>query len=112
MAKQYVVNFSTSEEIVEFSDNKMSIRSLEIKLLNNLFQIALDSQTKISKAFECKDCMSALDNLSDEDAYIEFTNDDLAYAIAAFEKTAEKRPGWWFDKCSQIFEQITNPKEK
>lgn len=112
MAKQYAINFSESEEIVKFTDDNKTIRELEIVMLINLFNIALDSQTVISKAFECKDCISALNNISDEDAFVEFTKQDLDYIDVAFEKTAGKRPVWWFDKCSSIFEQVSSPKEK
>lgn len=112
MAKQYAINFSTSEEMVEFTDEKKAIRELEIAMLTNLFQLAQDSQSAISKAFECKDCISALKNISDEESYIEFTKQDIEYLEKAFEKTVDKRPVWWFEKCSSIFEQISNPKEK
>lgn len=112
MAKQYVINFSRSEEIVEFADDKKSVKVLEIKMLTNLFQIAMDAQTLMTKTFECNDCIDALKSLKDDDFSINFTKQDLNYLEDAFAKTAEKRPSWWFDKCSQIFEQITKPEEK
>ena len=117
MAKQYVFTFSESKKLVVFKNEKdetseeKTIRKLEKAVLFNLFSIACDSQKTTTKAFECKDCMDAIDNLEDG-KNIEFTKTDIEYMDKAFEKTVDQRPAWWFNNCSSILRQLDKPVEK
>ena len=104
MAKMFTINFTESPELITIAGENKTLKELEIILLTNLFGIALDHQSQLSKAFECKDC---IDDLIKVDGFsIDFTKEDIDYLIEAFELTVDKRPAWWFDYCSNLLRQI------
>ena len=86
-------------------------RELELQILNTLFKNAMNSQTEMDKAFECKDCMDQIKNFNGAKE-IKFTNDDMGYLKVGFSKSADRRPDIWMEECYDLFKQIKDPIEE
>ena len=109
MAKQYVIKLSPKKEV----------RESEIIILTTLFDLAGAGKKSIKEAILCNDCVSQIENLTDAEDTLEFTEEDLKYLDEGFAFTAGlspegmvKRPFVWMKECSELFEQIKNPKTK
>jgi len=112
MAKMYIITFSKNKELIEFPDNiKKRERELELIILENLFLIAMNRQKTLDKAFECRDCLEQIRNITDKEEIIKLTKSDIDYLKEAFETTADNRPTIWLDKCYNLFKQIKEPTE-
>ena len=71
----------------------------------------MNSQTEISKSFECKDCIEQVKNI-DKEKVIKFEKGDMDFLKLGFTKTADRRPEVWMDECFNLFKQIENPQEE
>lgn len=115
MAKQYIVKFSDSKEIIptknESGNESLSTKAnLEITMMRNIFNVAAMHQKEIGKYLQCKDCISQLDNLKTGTPIL-LTEEDLKYFTEGFEKTVGGRPFFWIEQCENIFRQVKNPVE-
>jgi len=126
MGKLYVINFDESKDKIDFAGDEMvqagngmvgyklikgTRKELELRILSQLFKNAMNSQTEISKSFECKDCIDQVKNV-DKEKFIKFEKGDMDFLKLGFTKTADRRPDVWMDECFNLFKQIENPKEE
>lgn len=95
------------------------IRDLEIGMLTLCFNMASTAKRDVKGAMLCYDCISQLENLSDDENEIEFTKKDLelfeeGYSLTAGmnEKGQVKRPFAWLEKCNGLLKQIVEPKTR
>lgn len=109
MAKQYVIKLSPKKEV----------RESEIIILTTLFNLASTGKKDIKGAMLCYDCVQQVENLTDTEDTLEFTESDLKYLDEGFGLTSGlnpdgmvKRPFVWMTECHDLFEQIKNPRTK
>jgi len=131
MAISYLIKLTpkeiTREIIVQMCENcgrgkeiiQEPVRDLEIGMLSLCFNMASTAKKDIKSSMLCYDCISQLENLSDDDNEIEFTKDDLTlfeqgYALTAGanDKGQVKRPFAWIQKCNNLLMQILKPKTR
>jgi len=115
MAKQFKIYFSESDERVDIKFDKsagvenVSPRRLEIEMLLMMYKFAARSQTAIADSRMCADCVDQLENLTDADKYIQFTEADLKFARKGFEKTVGVRDYTWNEYGDSLLRQIEKP---
>lgn len=112
MAKMIKIKFSPKENVVKFDDiGEKPLSYCEKSILNTLFTVAMNNQKQISQAFECKDCIDQLLNLSDDSECIELTDRDINYLNQGYGLIKEK-PDFWMKLCSELLRQIDNSKQR
>ena len=94
------------------------LRELEISVLTQLFDIA-SMHKPIKEATLIYDCISQLENLTENDKEIEFTEEDLKFLLDGYNATSwsnergmVKRPMLWNKECRNLFKQIQKPKTR
>jgi len=114
MAKQFKIYFSKSTETVTDTFDKdigevtISIRQFEIELLITLFSLAARFQAGMD-AFECKDIVDELKNLTDKEKFIELTDSDLKYGKTGWAKSVGSRNNNMIEYGESIIGQLYNP---
>jgi hypothetical protein len=115
MAKLLQIKLSPKEKLsdVQKSINdptKLSIREVEITILETLFTIAANSQKELKKMNECYDLIGQVKNLTDDKLEMNLTKADIEYLEKAIETSATQRPGSWF-AAREMFKSIEKPVE-
>lgn len=111
MAKTTKIKFTPKDKVIKFDDiGEKPLSYCEKSILNTLFTVAMNNQKQISQAFECKDCIDQLLNLSDDSDGIELTDRDISYLNQGYGLIKEK-PDFWMKLCSGLFKQIDNSKQ-
>jgi len=130
MATLYLIKLSSKEitrEVIiqacqscgrKLETKQEPLRDLEISILTQLFDIA-SMHKSIKESMLCYDCISQLENLSEDENEIEFTEEDLNFLKDAYNATSwsnergmVKRPMSWGKECKNLFKQILKPKTR
>ncbi len=126
MSKLYKIKFNGSKEKIRFPGDEVVMKDgvavgvkvvegtrkeLEVKILETLLRLAMNSQSDMTEMFKCKDCLDQVQNV-DGEGFIKFEKGDIEYLKAGFTKTVDGRPDVWMKECFDLFKQIDNPEEE
>jgi hypothetical protein len=124
MAKIYILELSPIADEVTIPqtnnegktvDEVKIVRELEIIALKNMFRFTRSNEKNIDTGRLITDCIDQVENLTDKDAFIEFTEGDLKYLKTGYEAAAQSGTGlvnFWFDNCRKLMNQICKPMTK
>ena len=121
MAKNYIIELSpiTRKILVPEANDKGQVidvekvaRDIEIVTLKNMFRFARNKEASIDTGCLITDCLDQLDNLTNEESIIKFTEQDIGYLKTGYKISANENAGlinFWFDHCKDIMRQIRKP---
>jgi len=121
MAKNYIIELSsiTCKTMISEADKdgkiinvEKSTREIELITLKNLFRFARNKEASIDTGCLITDCLDQLDNITDKETLVKFTEQDIGFLKTGYKISAEERVGlinFWFDNCKTVMQQIRKP---
>jgi hypothetical protein len=109
MQKRYTLKLSDINNNINFGSESKSLRSIELEILETLFELAAQNETKRKDINSAFDSAQRVENLTDDEDFI-FDEEDLNYIDKALELSAGKRPYAW-SKAKTLFAQLAKPAE-
>lgn len=115
MARLAVVKLTVGDEMTEATkpDSKefMTVREVELKVLEALFVIAANMQRDFKKLNICYDLIEEVKAIKEDMDCFKISVSELKeFLIPAIEKSADNRPGPWY-YARKMFRSIENPTE-